>query len=292
VALANYTEIVEGRGTEHGGVWLDISHLPATTIRSRLPRMLAQFAAVGVDITRAPMEVAPTAHYSMGGIRVEAATHATDVPRLFAVGEVAAGLHGANRLGGNSLVELLVFGRRAGEAAGRLVVAEGIPPLDEPALERKRLANRRLANLDGRVQRALIDELQETMWRHAGVVRDATTLEQGLQRIEAIRRHADSTPSGAPDLPAALDLRSMLLTAEATVRSALLRTESRGAHRRSDYPATDPEWQRTILVQPCPADDAPNAGFVLATAEIEPPSDEIADVFAEADVEVAGRLVE
>src|ERR687885_225336 len=292
VALANYTEIVEGRGTEHGGVWLDISHLPAATIRSRLPRMLAQFAAVGVDITHEPMEVAPTAHYSMGGIRVEAATHATYVPGLFAIGEVAAGVHGANRLGGNSLVELIVFGRRAGETAGRLAAAEGIPPLDEPALERKRLANRHLADLDGTVQRALIGELQETMWRRAGVVRDATGLEQGLQQIEAIRRRADGAPSGAPDLPAALDLRSMLLTAEATVQSALLRTESRGAHRRSDYPITDPGWQRTILVQPCSADDASSTGFVLTTAEIEPPSDEIVAVFAEADVEVAGRLVE
>src|ERR687886_2637391 len=115
--------------------------------------------------------------------------------------------------------------------------------MDAPAMERKRLANRHLADLDGTVQRALIGELQETMWRRAGVVRDATGLEQGLHQIGAIRRRADSAPSGAPDLPAALDLRSMLLTAEATVRSALLRTESRGGHRRGGYPAPDPGSQ-------------------------------------------------
>lgn len=247
VALANYSEIMAGRGTEHGGVWLDVSHLPAQTIAERLPRMLAQFAAVGVDITRAPMEVAPTAHYSMGGIRVTAATHATDVPGLFAAGEAAAGVHGANRLGGNSLAEILVFGRIAGAAAGEFARAQPRPPLDAAQVAAKLSRLRALLRLDGATQRGLIAQLQAAVWSGAGVVRDGATLGATLGTLAAIGRRADQG-AGPADLAAALDLRSMLLTAEATVRGALLRTESRGAHQRHDFPATDPAWQRTIVV--------------------------------------------
>ncbi len=292
VALANYTEIVAGRGTEHGGVWLDVSHLPAATIQARLPHMLEQFAAIGVDITREPMEVAPTAHYSMGGIQVTPATHATPVPGLFAAGEVTAGIHGANRLGGNSLAEILVFGRIAGEHAAQLAAAETAPPMDEAALEQKRLANRVLAGRDGTVQRELIDELQRTMWQGAGVVRDAAGLEQALERLAVLRREAEAALSGPEDLAAALDLRSMLLTAEATVRSALLRTESRGAHQRRDYPATDPAWQRTVVVSPRLTDDGPYTGLALATEAIPEPAPEVAAVLDATELAVAGRLVE
>ena len=136
VALANYTEIIEGRGTEHGGVWLDISHIPASLIHERLPRMVEQFQAVGVDITREAMQIAPTAHYSMGGLQVDAFSHATNIAGLYAAGEVTAGVHGANRLGGNSLAEILVFGRIAGQHAGeyaRQQITDGNEP-HRPAL--------------------------------------------------------------------------------------------------------------------------------------------------------------
>jgi succinate dehydrogenase / fumarate reductase flavoprotein subunit len=292
VALANYTEIMAGRGTEHGGVWLDVSHLPAETIQRRLPRMLAQFAEVGVDITREPMEIAPTAHYSMGGVRVTPASHATDVPGLFAAGEVAAGVHGANRLGGNSLAEILVFGRIAAVHAAQFATNGTVPPLDEAQIERKRARLLALHTLDGNTQHALLDELQAVVWSGAGVVRSADGLQTALQELAAIKRRAEDSPSGAGNLPAALDLRSMLLTAEATVRSALLRTESRGAHQRADYPDTNPDWQRTILVLPHLTDEGPNTGLALATAELPAPSAAIESALDETEIEIAGHLVE
>ncbi|GAC1649409.1 MAG: FAD-binding protein [Herpetosiphon sp.] len=292
VALANYTEIAAGRGTEHGGVWLDVSHLPAEQIHSRLPKMYAQFKAVGVDITREPMEIAPTAHYSMGGIQVDPVTHATTVGGLFAAGESGAGLHGANRLGGNSLAEIIVFGRIAGEQAGRYATEHGLLPLDEVAIEAKLRRNRELAQRDGTLQRSLIDRLQTMITADAGVVRSATTLEHALAELSEIGRAADDSQTGVSDLPAALDLRSMLLTAEATVRSALLRTESRGAHQRSDYPETSADWQRTILVLPRLSDEGPYSGMALGTAELPQPSAEVAAVLEAEEVDVAGRLLE
>jgi succinate dehydrogenase / fumarate reductase flavoprotein subunit len=228
----------------------------------------------------------------MGGIQVTPATHATPVPGLFAAGEVTAGVHGANRLGGNSLAEILVFGRIAGEHAATFAAANTAPPLDEAALEQKRCANRALSVLHGGAQRALIDDLQQTMWQGAGVVRDADGLKQALDRLAVLRREADAAPSGASDLAAALDLRSMLLTAEATVRSALLRTESRGAHQRSDYPATDPAWQRTIVVYPRLADWGRHTELALGTEAIPDPSPEVSAALDATELEVAGRLVE
>lgn len=292
VALANYTEIMAGRGTEHGGVWLDVSHLPAATIEQRLPRMKEQFALVDVDITREPMEIAPTAHYSMGGIRVTPETHATEVPGLFAAGEAAAGVHGANRLGGNSLAEILVFGRIAAQHAAQFARQHPAPPLDEAQIQLKRARLAELSSLDGAWQRALIEELQSLMWEGAGVVRTADGLQHALEQLAAIKRRAEESPSGSADLAAALDLRSMLLTAEATVRAALLRTESRGAHQRADYPQTDPEWQRTILVLPHLTDEGPNTGLALATAELPAPSPEVSAAIDETEIETAGRLVE
>jgi len=292
VALANYTEIIEGRGSEHGGVWLDVSHLPAEVIHERLPRMYAQFAAVGIDITREPMEIAPTAHYSMGGVRVTPETHATEVAGLFAAGEVAAGVHGANRLGGNSLAEIIIFGRIAAEHAGAFAREHTPLPLDESLIERKRTALAELRTLDGATQRSLIDRLQQTIWHGVGVVRTESGLEQTLAQLATIKREAEQSAVGAGDLPAALDLRSMLLTAEATVRAALLRTESRGAHQRADYPELDPAWQRTIVVLPRLTDDGPNTGMSLSTAELPMPSPEVQAALDEAEIEIAGRLLE
>ncbi len=292
VALANYSEIIGGRGTEHGGVWLDVSHLEPTIIHERLPRMYAQFAAVGVDITKQPMEIAPTAHYSMGGLQVRPQTHATAVPGLFAAGEVTAGVHGANRLGGNSLAEILLFGRIAGEAAGRYAQENAGLPLDKLQIAQKRQRLVQLHELEGTTQRALIDDLQRTLWEGAGVVRSAEGLEQALVHLAEIRGRAEASPQGAGDLAAALDLRSMLLTAEATLRAALMRTESRGAHQRVDFPEADPQWQRTIVVVPRRTDDGPNTGISLSTAELTEPSLEVAVVLDAVEIEAAGRLLE
>lgn len=292
VALANYQEISAGRGTEHGGVWLDISHLPPQIIHSRLPHMYAQFTAVGIDITHAPMEIAPTAHYSMGGVRVQARTHETTVPGLFAVGEVSAGVHGANRLGGNSLTEIMVFGRRAGEHAARYAARTDISPLDETDIECKRAALAHLDRLDGASQRALILEVRQAMWEGAGVIRSGEGLEKLLRQLATIRRHADTGLPGTPDLAAALDLRSMLLTAEATVRSALLRTESRGAHQRADYPKTSPAWQCTILTLPQPGVNGAHPGMSFDIAQLASPSRDVAEVMDEAELEMTGRLLE
>ncbi len=292
VALANYTEIVEGRGTAHGGVWLDVSHLPGEQIHERLPRMYQQFRDVGVDITQAPMEIAPTAHYSMGGIRVEPETHATDVPGLFAAGEAAAGVHGANRLGGNSLAEILVFGRIVAQHAGEYATAQPLLPLDAEQIAKKRARLAQLRTIDGAAQRAMIDELQQTVWEGAGVVRTEQGLQRALERLADIGGRAQASAAGDGDLPAALDLRSMLLTAEATVRGALMRTESRGAHQRVEYPEQDPTWQRTIVITPRPTEAGPNTGMVLTTTALPEPSPEVAAVLDDGELAVAGRLVE
>jgi succinate dehydrogenase / fumarate reductase flavoprotein subunit len=289
VALANYSEIAAGRGTPHGGVWLDVSHLPASIIYERLPRMVEQFRAVGVDITREAMEIAPTAHYSMGGIRVEPDTHATSVAGLYAAGEVAAGVHGANRLGGNSLAEILVFGRIAAQHAGEYVARHAAQALDERQLAERRNALARLADQDGARHKALIAELQEAMWQGCGVVRSEAGLQATLSRLNEVRLRAEIAAPGQPDLAATLDLRSMLLTAEATVRAALLRTESRGAHQRADFPDSDPAWQRTIVVWPGVYGEA---AMQFQTAPLPQPSPEVAQVIDVAEYDVAGHLVE
>jgi succinate dehydrogenase / fumarate reductase flavoprotein subunit len=255
VALANYTEIVEGRGTEHGGVYLDISHRPKDEIVEKLPRMYRQFLeSQMLDISRQPMEVAPTAHYSMGGVVVDPETHATDVEGLYAAGEVAAGLHGANRLGGNSLVETLVFGRRAGEAAAARsrslsvqlrsagAVREAAAELDEVVRDGEEFARP--------VQRALRD----TMWEHCGVVRNEQSLKQGLAKLAELRERAAQvdvrpTSEGWGDLAHALDLRASLVTAQATLLGAVERRETRGAHNRSDYPELDETLRRNTVVR-------------------------------------------
>jgi succinate dehydrogenase / fumarate reductase, flavoprotein subunit len=238
------------------------------------------------------MEIAPTAHYSMGGVLVRADTHATDVQGLYAVGEVAAGVHGANRLGGNSLVELIVFGRIVGGEAGRYVAAEGVPPLDDQAVERAVNENRSLLALDGARQRALIAELQETIWRGVGVVRHADGLRQALNDVERIGREADGAVSDEPDLVAALDLRAMLVSAEATIRAADLRRESRGAHQRRDYGEQDPEWQRRIVLRPRPIRDRPYPVLDLDTIDIPPTPEAIIAVFSDVELDNEGRLVE
>jgi succinate dehydrogenase / fumarate reductase, flavoprotein subunit len=242
VALANYTEIIEGRGTPNGAVYLDISHRPKDYILKKLPRMYRQFMeSQMLDISQKPMEVAPTAHYSMGGVLVDPATTATAVRGLFAAGEVTAGLHGANRLGGNSLVETLVFGRRAGEYAAQYSHGLDVQVRSKEVIRR---ANDDLSSIireGGELARPLQRAVRNTMWECCGVVRDEERLREGLGRLAELREAAktvDVRPSseGWQDLALALDLRASIASAEATIRSAIERRESRGAQQRYDYP--------------------------------------------------------
>jgi succinate dehydrogenase / fumarate reductase flavoprotein subunit len=295
VALANYTEIVEGRGGPNGGVFLDVTHLGKDLILEKLPRMYRQFIEYQMlDISKEPMEVAPTAHYSMGGIAVEPESHATDVYGLFAVGECAGGLHGANRLGGNSLAETVVFGRRAGEAAAafaqslevqirsRRVIAEANDTLEAMIKKGRELA------------RPLQRSVRDLMWERCGVVRDEAGLTAGLAGLEEIRAAADEVdvrPSaeGWGDLAHALDLRAALVTGEATLRLALERRETRGAHNRSDHPDLDPSLAVSLQVRQDPA-----TGELLVSREPLPPIPEplISLVDEAGELTLKSRLLE
>jgi succinate dehydrogenase / fumarate reductase flavoprotein subunit len=245
VARANYQEIQAGRGTENGAVLLDISHRSPEYLRERLPRMYEQFRELGVDITREPMEVAPTAHYAMGGIEVDFETGATTLPGLFAIGEATAGVHGANRLGGNSLAETVVLG----EVCGRHL-AEYLRDAPEPALPHAAVEEH-LSTLAGPAgehePQALIDELRRVMWDHAGIVREEEGLRAGLEKLSDIKRQAGS--AGSERFEAAANLRFMLVAAEAVLRGALMRRESRGAHYREDFPQESPEWVRNVVYE-------------------------------------------
>ena len=257
VARAINTEVKAGRGTPHGGAFLDIaSRRSADYIKRRLPSMYQQFMELaGVDITKEAMEVGPTMHYLMGGVRVDPDSTQTTVPGLFAGGEVAAGLHGANRLGGNSLSDLLVFGRRAGlyaaEYAKRL---PRMPIVDEE--QAKQLERDVIAPLDrreGENAYALHSELQETMQDLVGIIRTKAELQQALVRLDALKSRAERIAVAGgrvynPSWHLALDLKTMLLISEAVTRSALMREESRGGHTREDFPRPDPGWGKKNVV--------------------------------------------
>ena len=294
VALANYTEITQGRGGPNGGVFLDISHLGKDLILEKLPRMYRQFLEYQMlDISRQPMEVAPTAHYSMGGVVVDPDTHATDVAGLYAAGEVTAGLHGANRLGGNSLAETVVFGRRAGEAAAAWSAGRDLQLRDRRVV---RAADEELSGLirHGRqFARPLQRALRDAMWETCGVVRDREGLEHGLERVAELRELAADvdvrpTSEGYGDLAHALDLRASLVAAEATLLGALARTESRGAHQRRDHPELSPELQVNFQTQ----SDA-DGRLRTAARPVPPVPPELQSwVDAGEDLSTAGRLLE
>jgi succinate dehydrogenase / fumarate reductase flavoprotein subunit len=204
-----------------------------------------------LDISRSPMEVAPTAHYSMGGIVVDPATHATDVEGLFAAGEVTAGLHGANRLGGNSLAETIVFGRRAGEAAAKLSQERDVQLRSRSVIEAARDELDSFISPGAEFARPLQRALRDTMWQRCGVVRNAAGLEAALDRIDEIEGslgEVDVRPSseGYVDLAHVLDLRAAIVTARATVLGALERRETRGCHNRSDYKKLDDAFDVNI----------------------------------------------
>jgi succinate dehydrogenase / fumarate reductase, flavoprotein subunit len=251
VARAIYTEVREGRGTEHGGAFLDISHKPADYVKRKLPSMYHQFLELAdVDITKGPMEVGPTCHYMMGGVRVDAETAQTTVPGLYAAGEVAAGLHGANRLGGNSLSDLLVFGRRAGLSAAEH--ANHVPAASTDAAEIEDAVHEMLAFFEpaeGASPYAVHRDLTESMQNLVGIFRNEEDLQRGIAKIRelsvrASRVRVEGSRLFNPGWHLARDLKSMLTVTEAVARSALVRKESRGAHSRTDFPKTDPEWAR------------------------------------------------
>lgn len=288
VALASETEIRAGRGTPNGGVWLDVSHLPKHQIMERLPRVYHLMLELQMlDITKEPMEIAPTAHYSMGGVWVRAEDHRTEVPGLYAIGEAASGLHGANRLGGNSLIELLVYGRIVGEAVEAYSNGLAAQPRSAAAEAEAAAEVDRLLAADGTENvRALQRAVREVMTARAGVIRDEEGLRAGLRELDEIEaRVADlgvhPDLAGYQDLAHAFDLLSSILAARATLQCALERRETRGCHNRSDYPQTDPELQVNLVWSP--------DGTVEREAIAEP-SAEIAALMRE--VSAAGKLVE
>jgi succinate dehydrogenase / fumarate reductase, flavoprotein subunit len=264
VARANYNEIISGRGTEHGGVWLDVTHLRKEVILDRLPTMYEQFQELdGIDISKEKMEVAPTAHYSMGGVVVDIRCR-TQINGLFAVGEVISQIHGANRLGGNSLLDTIVFGKIAGEEAARLAKQEV-----GDAKKTEAPSSTRQSNVDNNQKKEGFDddyyegifvvkepikfrnEIQELMKQSAGIIREETRLQNGLKRIFELKNEFYSKDNiievskiddnNSENIIITLQVKSSLVACEAIIRSALMRQESRGAHYRSDFPKLDDE---------------------------------------------------
>ncbi|HWP99216.1 MAG TPA: fumarate reductase/succinate dehydrogenase flavoprotein subunit [Vicinamibacterales bacterium] len=292
VARCIVREIREGRGSPHGGVYLDISWLRRKLpnaeehIKRKLPSMYQQFKQLAdLDITREPMEVGPTTHYIMGGVRVDAETQmSTTVPGLFAAGECAAGINGANRLGGNSLSDLLVFGKRAGEAAAAFARANGRARVDPRQVERA--AARALAPFDrgafGESPYAVQQALQATMQDLVGIVRREDELCEALRRIEELKRRAERAGVSGnreynPAWHTALDLHSLLVAAEAITRSALARRESRGAHFREDCPGKDEHFGRVNIV----VRKGPDGTMTVGEAPIPPMPEELRRILEE-----------
>ncbi len=295
VAMANYTEIMEGRSTKNGGVYLDISHKSKDLIIKKLPRMYRQFLDVlMIDISKEPMEVAPTAHYSMGGIMVHPDDHFTGIEGLYAAGEVTGGLHGANRLGGNSLAEILIFGKRAGFAA-----AERSMNMDVSYRSRKAIQNAHdkidsFLKVGEEVARPLQRELRNIMWNNCGVVRDEEKLVNGLSKIndlEMAAKNLDVRPDseGFEDLMLAFDLDGSLLSARATILGAIERKESRGSHQRTDFPELDDKFKVNFISKLNTSNQ-----LEIFKKELEPISPELRDIIETTDniKDFKGKLLE
>jgi succinate dehydrogenase / fumarate reductase flavoprotein subunit len=261
VARAINSEVKAGRGSPHGGVFLDIaSRLTPEQIKRRLPSMYHQFMELaGVDITKEPMEVGPTCHYVMGGVEVDADTGAATVPGLFAAGECSGGMHGSNRLGGNSLSDLLVFGRRAGLGAADYVRAlSSRPAVAQDAIDTA--AKRALAPFEGPTNGAPAEnpytlhlELQQSMNDLVGIIRKSDEITEALGRLDKLRERfknlqVEGHRQYNPGWNLAIDLRNMLLVSECVAKAALQRTESRGGHTRDDHPSMDSSWRKVLLV--------------------------------------------
>src|SRR5262249_51722661 len=250
-------EIKEGRGSPHGGVYLDISwikqKLPnaAEHIKRKLPSMYHQFKQLAdIDITEKPMEVGPTTHYIMGGVHVDPDTQMSRVPGLFAAGECAAGINGANRLGGNSLSDLLVFGKRAGEFAAKFANENSLGKIDKEKVES--VAREALAPFersDGENPYQVQKDLQDSMQDLVGIVRNESEMHEALEKIDGLKERAEKTAVGGnreynPGWHTALDLKNLLTVSEAITRAALVRKESRGAQFRDDYPDKDERFSK------------------------------------------------
>ncbi|MFJ1459149.1 fumarate reductase/succinate dehydrogenase flavoprotein subunit [Nocardia sp. N2S4-5] len=294
VARAINEEVKAGRGTPHGGVYLDIaSRLPAAEIMKRLPSMHHQFKELAdVDITKEPMEVGPTCHYVMGGIEVDPDTGAATVPGLFAAGECSGGMHGSNRLGGNSLSDLLVFGRRAGLGAASYVEQLGG---ERPAVTDGDLADAAktaLAPFDppgtgaGENPYTLHTDMQQAMNDLVGIIRKEHELREAIEKLGQLRERFDSvTVEGHrqfnPGWHLALDLRNMLLVSECVAQAALLRTESRGGHTRDDHPQMDPAWRHRLLVCRVDPDEADRTvpAVTVTPADQDPMRDDLLALF-------------
>ena len=262
VARCINREVKAGRGSPHGGVFLDISWIQermpksAEHIKRKLPSMYHQFKQLAdLDITREPMEVGPTTHYMMGGIRVDGDSQMSSVPGLFAAGEVAAGLHGANRLGGNSLSDLLVFGKRAGHYAAEFAKGHGAVAINEPELQSTAVAAlvpfERGPSAENPYQ--VQHDLQETMQNLVGIVRLESEMQQALHEIDQLRTRAERAGIGGHreynnGWHTSIDIHNMIVVSEAVTRAALLRKESRGAQFREDFPNKDAEWGKYNIV--------------------------------------------
>jgi succinate dehydrogenase / fumarate reductase, flavoprotein subunit len=284
VARSINSEVKAGRGTPHGGIFLDIaSRRPAEYILQRLPSMYHQFKELAdVDITKEPMEIGPTCHYVMGGVEVDPDTGAASVPGLFAVGEVSGGMHGSNRLGGNSLSDLLVFGRRAGLGAAEYVSAlEARPAVAEAALtEAAAVALEPLERAEGENPYTIHGELQVIMNDLVGLIRRESEMKTALVELDKLRtRAAQVSAAGGraynPGWHLALDLRNMLLVGECVAQAALERQESRGGHTRDDYPGMSPEWRKVNLI--CSA--GPDGTVSLKRQPMVPMRTELLELF-------------
>ncbi|MFF0045395.1 fumarate reductase/succinate dehydrogenase flavoprotein subunit [Streptomyces sp. NBC_01724] len=297
VARAINSEVKAGRGSPHGGVFLDVStRMPAETIRRRLPSMYHQFKELAdVDITAEAMEVGPTCHYVMGGIAVDSDTAAAvAVPGLFAAGEVAGGMHGSNRLGGNSLSDLLVFGRRAGlHAAEYAAGLSAAPEVDDVQIDEAAAEALRPFSAEGLADGAtaenpytLHQELQQTMNDLVGIIRRAPEMEQALEKLAALRVRAhragvEGHRQFNPGWHLSLDLRNMLLVSECIARAALERTESRGGHTREDCPTMERSWRPANLLCRLAGDDAvkPGGQIELVRKTTEPIRPDLLSLF-------------
>ena len=286
VARSINSEVKAGRGSPHGGVFLDVStRMPAEEILRRLPSMYHQFKELAdVDITKEPMEVGPTCHYVMGGVEVDPDTGAASVPGLFAVGEVSGGMHGSNRLGGNSLSDLLVFGRRSGLGAAEYVAKLSARPAGSEAslATAMGVALEPLERSEGESPYAIHTELQTIMNDLVGLIRRESEMKTALVELDKLREREKlvSAPGGRaynPGWHLALDLRNMLIVGECVAQAALERQESRGGHTRDDYPAMSPEWRKINLVLSA-SDDGPG-GVSLVHQAMVPMRTDLLELF-------------
>ncbi|ORA12468.1 fumarate reductase/succinate dehydrogenase flavoprotein subunit [Mycobacterium arosiense] len=298
VARAINSEVKAGRGSPHGGVFLDIaSRLTPAEINRRLPSMYHQFKELaGVDITKEPMEVGPTCHYVMGGVEVDADTGAATVPGLFAAGECSGGMHGSNRLGGNSLSDLLVFGRRAGLGAADYVRAlSSRPAIAEGAVDAA--AKRALAPFEAPANGAAAEnpyalqlELQQSMNDLVGIIRKADEISEALARLDKLRErfknlHVEGQRRYNPGWNLAIDLRNMLLVSECIAKAALQRTESRGGHTRDDHPAMDSSWRKVLLVCEAAGGDEVIPDITITKKDQTPMRPDLLELFDIAELE-------